>query len=93
MVNERGPSQDDTGPVSGVVLFEHSYQGNKWRLQITPYFGRPVVHFRKWYPVGDTFRPSKKEGCTIPVERLPELVEAIQGWLLENGTSEPGSGS
>ena len=76
--------------MSGAVLFEHDYQGSRWRLQVTPYNGRTFAQWRRWYFDGDTLKPTR-EGCTIPLERLPELMAAVESWLSMNASSGPGN--
>ena len=74
------------------VLFEHSHRGNVWRLEVANYNGRTFLNWRKWYRQGDTLQPTR-DGCTMPLERLPELLEAVTCWLSENHTDEAGKTS
>lgn len=69
--------------MTGVTLFEQLFKGEVWRLEVVTYKGRCFVNFRKWYRVGDELRPSK-EGCTIPLERLPELYKALGSYLSDS---------
>ena len=65
------------------ILFEQSYQGNVWRLEVASHGGRTFLNWRKWYWSGDTLKPSR-EGATIPLERLPELAAALVAYLALN---------
>lgn len=63
------------------VLFEQLYRGDLWRLEIALHNGKARGNWRKWYKDNEgEWRPSR-EGCTIPLERLPELADAVCGSL------------
>ncbi|MCL6698291.1 transcriptional coactivator p15/PC4 family protein [Sphingomonas sp. NSE70-1] len=66
--------------MSGTILFQHRHRGNVWRLEVSAYNGHEFVNLRKWFQQGDNLRPTK-EGVTFPLERLPELHEAIGVYL------------
>ncbi len=72
--------------MNGRVLFEQTYKGNLWRLEIASYRGRARGNWRKWYHDGDAWKPSR-EGCTIPLDRLPELADALAAYASENAPS------
>ena len=74
--------------MSGVVLFEHNHRGDKWRLEVVTHNGRTFGNWRKWYKVGETLKPTRV-GCTIPLERLSDLMEGVASWLSQNDASEP----
>ena len=63
------------------VLFEQTYRGDVWRLEVATHNGRTFGNWRKWYHHGDTLRPTK-QGVTIPVERLGELQLALSDYLM-----------
>ncbi|MEN3973796.1 hypothetical protein [Emcibacter sp. SYSU 3D8] len=73
--------------MSGVVLFEHSHRGNVWRLEVATHNGHTFLNWRKWYWDGEAFKPTR-EGCTIPLERLPDLMDGVASWLSGDGASE-----
>lgn len=78
--------------MSGAPLFEQSYRGDVWRLDVSCHDGRTFGNWRKWYRAGDTLKPTR-EGCTIPLERLPELEAALRAWRESKGSSALPSGS
>jgi len=69
--------------MSSTTLFQHRQRGNVWRLDVAEYNGREFANWRKWYSSDDGLRPTK-EGVTFPLDRLPELHEAIGTYLDEN---------
>ena len=66
--------------MSGEVLFEQTYRGDVWRLEVTNHEGRTFGNWRKWYRSGDTWQPTR-QGVTIPLERMSELHAAIGAYL------------
>lgn len=71
--------------MSAVVLFEQSQRGEVWRLEVTEYQGRTFANFRKWFPSGDTFKPTR-EGVTFSIDRLADLAGAAGDYLAaQNG--------
>ena len=62
------------------VLFEQTYRGDVWRLEVATHKGRTFGNWRKWYRDGDAFKPTK-QGVTIPVERLGDLQSALSDYL------------
>ena len=78
--------------MTGTFLFEQPYRGDVWRLQIAIHRDRPFVSFRRWYDAsGGELRPTK-DGVTIPLERLPELRDALSEWLAANPPGHQSSG-
>lgn len=73
--------------MTDAFLFEHPHRGNRWRLEISTYRGRSFVNFRKWFPFGDGWKPSR-EGFTMPVEQLAELTCAL---MRHHGLEPPAS--
>lgn len=78
--------------MSELVLFEQSYRGNRWRLEVATHRKRTFVNWRKWYAKDESWKPTR-EGCTIPLERLGELTAALMRYHgleppieLENGS-------
>ena len=69
----------------GGLLFEQTHRGQVWRLEITSHDGRTFGNWRKWYWSGDTLKPTR-EGCTVPLERLPELETALRDWREAGGS-------
>jgi hypothetical protein len=65
--------------MSGPVLFDVSYRGDLWRLELATHDGRTFGNWRKWYWDGDTLRPTR-EGCTFAPERLVELEASLAAW-------------
>ncbi len=61
------------------VLFEQKCRGHLWRLEITTHQGRTFGNWRKWFWSETQWRPTR-EGCVIPLERLPELGQSL--WCL-----------
>lgn len=57
-------------------LFEVTHRGHSWRLEVQSYRGRTFCNWRKWYLVGDEWRPTR-EGCTFPLDRLQDLTAAL----------------
>lgn len=72
--------------MSAAPLFEQSYRGEVWRLDVSRHDGRTFGNWRKWYWAGETLKPTR-EGCTIPLERLPELEAALRAWRESKGSS------
>lgn len=73
--------------MSAAPLFEQPYRGDVWRLEVTSHDGRTFGNWRKWYWAGnETLKPTR-EGCTIPLERLPELEAALKAWRESKGPS------
>jgi len=68
------------------ILFEQPYRGNVWRLELSEYNGSTFANWRRWFWKDGKLLPSR-DGCTFPVERLPELLEALTAAV------EPGGGS
>jgi hypothetical protein len=64
--------------MTAALIFDQSYRGDVWRLEVTDYDGRTFGNWRKWWRDGDTLKPSR-EGVTIPLERFPELHAANWG--------------
>lgn len=58
------------------VIFEQDYRGSVWRLEVSKHQGRTFGNWRRWYWKDGELRPTR-EGCTIPIERLSELREAL----------------
>lgn len=62
--------------MENLVLFEQKSRGHLWRLEITTYKGRTFGNWRKWFWSETSWKPTR-EGCVIPLERLPELEGAL----------------
>lgn len=73
--------------MTGAILFEQPYRGDVWRLEVARHDGRTFGNWRKWYRDGDTLKPTR-QGVTIPLERLPELAEALAAYLVANAPDE-----
>lgn len=58
------------------VIFEQPYRGNVWRLELAEFNGRRFYNWRRWYLKDGELFPTR-DGCTIPIERLPELLAAL----------------
>lgn len=71
--------------MSAALLFEHPHRGDVWRLEEASHKGRTFANWRKWCWAGDQLRPTR-EGCTIPLERLPELEAALRAWREAKGS-------
>ncbi len=69
-----------------VVLFDHPYRGDVWRLEVASHGGRTFLNWRRWYWVGDDLKPTR-EGVTIPLERLSELHAATGAYLAANDSN------
>lgn len=68
------------------VLFEHIHRGDVWRLEVVRHDGRRFANLRKWYRKDGDLLPTRA-GCVIPVERLAELRDNLDGWLVANETA------
>ncbi len=66
-------------------IFEHQYRNHKWRVQIVDVRGNPTVSFWPWFTsAGGELCPGAARfggGFQMPVERLAELRDAINGVL------------
>lgn len=62
--------------MASLILFEHTYRGHRWRLEVTEHQGRTFGNWRKWYDAGGTWKPTR-EGCTFPLEGLWKLTAAL----------------
>ncbi len=74
-----------------MILLEHVYRGDVWRIEVSDYQGRQFVNFRRWYRDADGELKPSRDGFTCPVERLAELLAAILAFLdgkPVNGKSE-----
>jgi len=65
--------------MSGVILFEQQYRGDVWRFEAAEYQGRRFANIRKWYEKDGEWRPTR-QGLTMPLERLPELAQALMAY-------------
>lgn len=72
--------------MSGGVLFEQSYRGDVWRLEVASHDGRTFGNWRKWYRDGDALKPTR-QGVTIPLERFAELEAALARYRLASAPS------
>lgn len=66
-----------------MTLFEHLHRGDLWRFEVTEHRGRTFANWRRWFKSGDEWKPSR-QGCTFPLERLPELGEAVADYLRQS---------
>ena len=73
---------------SNVLLFEQRQRGDFWRLQLATYRGNTAIDWRKWYLDDDGELRATRQGVRIPLERLPELGDAIATYLASNGVSD-----
>ena len=61
-----------------MIIFEQDYRGNLWRLEIAEHNGRRFLNWRKWYrPDGDGWKPTR-EGVTMPLERVADLLAGLE---------------
>lgn len=74
------------------LIFEQPYKGHLWRLEISHYRGHARGNWRKWYQDQGEWKPTK-EGCTIPLERVPELAGALTAYAATMAPSGPENGS
>ena len=74
------------------VLFEHRQRGDLWRLEVTSHNGRTFGNWRRWFEKDGEVRPTR-EGCTIPLERLSELQQALEAYHARAGAGGPPSAS
>lgn len=66
-----------------MILLEHVYRGDVWRIEVSDFQGRKFLNVRRWYYDGDELKPSRV-GFTAPLERLAELLAAILDFLDRN---------
>lgn len=62
--------------MTGEVLFQRKQRGNLWKLEVQTYKNRTFGNWRKWYPDGEGWKPTR-EGCTMPLEDLLALTFAL----------------
>ena len=75
-------------------LFEQEHRGHIWRLQATEWNGKPRLQVWPWYREAGSgeLRPGSSKnggGFAIPLDRVPELIEALQGALADDGECGP----
>ena len=75
------------------ILFEQRYRGDLWRLEIAFHKGSARGNWRKWFRDDEGNWRATKEGCTIPLERIPELAGSISAYLEQKALSAPQNGS
>ncbi len=62
------------------LLFEHQADRKRWQVYLAkPHYGRVNVHFRERYEKDGALAYGK--GVCLPVEKLPELVAALNAYL------------
>ncbi|NTZ43332.1 hypothetical protein G7A66_09595 [Altererythrobacter sp. SALINAS58] len=80
--------QEGSSMSSGNILFEQTYKGDNWRLKISTCQGWQRGNWRKWHRAKDEWRPSR-EGCTIPLERLPDQARDLAAYVATIAPSGP----
>ena len=76
------------GSMGSAVLFEVRAHDGVWRLIVDTRNGRTFANWRD----GETLKPTR-QGVTFPLERIGELVGALEGWERENAPYGPENGS
>ncbi len=78
-----------------MTLFEQEHRNHVWRLQSTEWNGKPRLNVWPWYhdKASGELRPCAQRyggGFTIPLDRVPELIEALQAALANDaGSGKP----
>jgi hypothetical protein len=62
------------------TLLSFPQRGDTVLVQINQHKGQTFANFRKWYPDGKALKPTK-QGVTIPLHALPELLQALGAYL------------
>ena len=73
--------------MTGDVLYQRKQRGSLWKLEVQTFKDRTFGNWRKWYSVGDDWKPSR-EGCTIPLDDLRTLTAALMEY---HGLEVPGA--
>lgn len=73
-----------------MTLFEQEHGRHVWRLEATEWNGAPRLQVWPWFRDRDSgdLRPCAQRyggGFAIPLDRVPELIEALQAALANDG--------
>ncbi len=73
-----------------MLIFEQEHGRHVWRLEATQWNGQPRLQFWPWYRDKESgeLRPNAQRfggGFAVPLDRLPELIEALQS--VERGSN------
>jgi hypothetical protein len=62
------------------IIYEWRYRGDIWRLEWVEHEGRKFANLRRWFWADDILKPTKV-GCTLSLDRLKELYDALGAFL------------